>query len=187
MDENTDQALTVTRNWVAEFVIRHNLCPFAASPFNNDRIRFLSIDVTDSTELVDRLIEEILFLMHADPGKTETSIVVTPHLFAEFSDYNQFLDIVDTIIMELQVDGIIQVASFHPQYQFADLEQDDVRNYTNRSPFPMFHLIREDSIEKARHTMDVESIPDRNMELLLQLGLEEVLKQQSQIIAKRTP
>ena len=87
-----------------------------------------------------------------------------------------FLDVVDSIIHELKVEGLIQVASFHPDYQFADLDKDDVRNYTNRSPYPMFHLIRESSIEKAREQMDTESIPDRNMDLLLDLGIEKVKK-----------
>ena len=97
-------------------------------------------------------------------------------MLADFLDYNQFLDVVDSIIDELNVEDIIQVASFHPDYQFADLDKDDVRNYTNRSPYPMFHLIREDSIEKAREMMDTESIPDRNMDLLLELGIDGITK-----------
>jgi len=84
--------------------------------------------------------------------------------------------VVDSIIDELKLEGVIQVASFHPDYQFADLDKDDVRNYTNRSPYPMFHLIRESSIERAREQMDTESIPDRNMDLLLDLGIEKVKK-----------
>lgn len=172
-----EQYIVATKNWLEQFVIRHSLCPFAAKPFREDRIRYVSYPVTTEQELADRLIEEILLLVDADPQQTETSIVIVPNMLAEFLDYNQFLDVADSILAELKVEGIIQIASFHPDYQFADLSSDDVRNYTNRSPYPMFHLIREDSIEKARAMMDVEAIPDRNMALLLELGIENVRKE----------
>ncbi len=171
-----EQYIKATKKWLEQFVIKHNLCPFAAKPFKQDKIRYVSYPVISEEELVTKLIEEILFLKEADAQDIETSIFVAPLILENFLDYNQFLAVVDSIIDELGVEGMIQVASFHPDYQFADLEPDDVRNYTNRSPYPMFHLIREDSIEKAREMMDVEAIPDRNMDLLLQLGIEKVNK-----------
>lgn len=170
------QYIKATKNWLENFVIKHNLCPFAAKPFNAKQIRYVCCHVTDENELANILIEEMLLLKDANPQEIETSIIIAPLMLADFLDYNQFLDVVDSIIDELGVEGIIQVASFHPDYQFADLDKDDVRNYTNRSPYPMFHLIREDSIEKAREMMDVEAIPDRNMDVLVGLGIENVDK-----------
>lgn len=175
-DADTDQYITATINWLEYFVIQHNLCPFAAKPFRQERIRYVSCPAGNEKELADTLIDEILLLKDTDPQEIETSLVITPHMLADFADYNQFLDVADSIIEALDVTGIIQIASFHPDYQFADLARDDVRNYTNRSPYPMFHLIREDSIARAREMMDVEAIPERNMRLLLELGTDEVVK-----------
>lgn len=172
----SEQIIQATKNWLEQFVIKHNFCPFAAKPFREKRIRYVSYPVETEQVLVDKLIEEILLLKDADPNDVETSIVIAPSILADFLDYNQFLDVADSILTELNMDGLIQIASFHPQYQFADLDKDDVRNYTNRSPYPMFHLIREESIEKAREMMDTEAIPDRNMALLLELGIDKVRK-----------
>ena len=172
----TDLYIKATKNWLEHFVIKHNLCPFAAKPFKSNNIRYVSYPVTDEDELADKLIDEVLLLKNTNPQEIETSIVIAPTMLVDFLDYNQFLDVVDSIIKELNVEGIIQVASFHPAYQFADLDVADVRNYTNRSPYPMFHLIREDSIATAREMMDVEAIPDRNMDLLMALGIETVKK-----------
>jgi hypothetical protein len=175
-EKQNDKAVSATKNWLEHFVIAHNFCPFAAKPFNEDRIRYVSCSATDEENLVNALVDEILFLKEAKQQETETAILIVPLMLADFLEYNQFLDVVDSIIHELKVEGVIQVASFHPDYQFADLDKDDVRNYSNRSPYPMFHLIRESSIEKAREQMDTESIPDRNMDLLLDLGIEKVKK-----------
>jgi len=178
MNTNTvnEQAIDATKIWLEHFVIKHNFCPFAVKPFRDKRIRFVSYPVSSEQELADKLIDEIQLLKDADPKEIETTLVIAPLILADFMDYNQFLDVVDSIIDELKVESIIQVASFHPDYQFADLGKDDVRNYTNRSPYPMFHLIREDSIEKAREMMDTESIPDRNMDLLMDLGIDGITK-----------
>lgn len=175
-DKQNDKAISATKNWLEHFVIAHNLCPFATKPFNEDRIRYVSCPATDEDTLVNVLVDEILFLKAANQQETETTILIVPFMLADFLEYNQFFDVVDSIIVELKVEGVIQVASFHPDYQFADLDKDDVRNYTNRSPYPMFHLIRESSIEKACEQMDTASIPDKNMDLLLDLGIEKVRK-----------
>ena len=177
MSKDNDQVIDATIQWLENFVIKHNFCPFAVKPFKNNRIRYISYPVNTEQDLADKLIDEILLLKDADPQEIETTLVIAPCILGDFLDYNQFLNVVDSLIAELGVEGIIQVASFHPEYQFADLGKDDVRNYTNRSPYPMFHLIREDSIEKARDMMDTESIPDRNMDLLMQLGIDGITKE----------
>ena len=172
--QQDDPAVKATQEWLAQFVIQHNLCPFAAKPFREQRIRYARYAVDTEEALVDSLIDEILLLKEADPQQTETSLVIVPAMLADFLEYNQFLDVADALLAQLEVVGMIQIASFHPDYQFADLSSDDVRNYTNRSPYPMFHLIREDSIEQARGMMDTDAIPERNMALLLELGIDKV-------------
>lgn len=174
MDE--EHTIAATKEWLEQFVIKHNLCPFATKPFRENKIRYVSNAVSSEEELAAKLIDEIILLNAAAAQDIETSLVITPGILTDFLDYNQFLDIADAILAELNVEGVIQIASFHPDYQFADLASEDVRNYTNRSPYPMFHLIREDSIEKARAMMDTEAIPDRNMQLLLKLGIEGIAR-----------
>lgn len=171
------QTIQATKNWLEYFVIKHNFCPFAVKPFRENRIRYVSYPVKTEVALVEKLSAEILLLKDANPQDIETSIVIVPYILSDFLDYNQFLDVADSLLAELGVEGIIQIASFHPDYQFADLDREDVRNYTNRSPYPLFHLIREDSIEKAREAMNTEAIPHRNMEVLLALGVENVSKE----------
>ena len=173
------QIIAETRQWVKNIVIRHNLCPFAHKPDRNDVIRYSLSQATTEDELIEDLIDELLMLRDADTSKIETTILITPNCFRDFAHYNQFLDVVDMLIGQFGLEGTIQVASFHPDYQFAELEFDDARNYTNRSLYPMFHLILEESIERARNTHpDVDSIPDTNMALLEQIGLEEIKRQQ---------
>ena len=172
-DENL--VIEQTRSWVKDIVIENNFCPFAAKPFVQGKIRFKASDADDAEKLVDELVNELSLLQDADINEIETSLLIVPKFLNNFEDYNQFLDIVDDILDQMSLIGEIQVASFHPEYQFADLSKSDVRNYTNRSIYPMFHLIREESVENARNTYpDVENIPDRNMEKLEAMGLDTV-------------
>jgi len=164
-----------TKAWVKDIVIDNNFCPFAANPFVQDKIRFKVSDAIDGEKLVDDLVNELSFLQDADINKLETSLLIVPEFLNNFEDYNQFLDVVDEILAQMSLVGEIQIASFHPNYQFADLSSTDVRNYTNRSIYPMFHLIREVSVENARNAYpDVENIPNNNMEKLETMGLEAV-------------
>ena len=118
---------------------------------------------------------ELLLLAQSDPAEIETTLIVLPRLLQDFTEYNAFGEVLDGILAGLQLQGIVQIATFHPDYRFADLQQDDVRNYTNRSPYPLFHLIRESSVSQAReHYPDIESIPENNMRKLLEIGLETV-------------
>ncbi len=121
VDTDNDQAIEATKKWLEHFVIKHNFCPFAVKPFRDKRIRYVSYPVSSEKELADKLIDEIQLLKDADPQEIETTLVIAPLMLTDFLDYNQFLDVVDSIIDELDVEGIIQVASFHPDYQFADL------------------------------------------------------------------
>ena len=181
MSENSvseAQAITEARNWVEQVVIRHNFCPFAHKPAKNNTIRYAACMAEDEESVVGMLIDELMLLRDAERSKIETTVLVAPNCLNDFDRYNQFLDLVDAILEQLHLQGILQVASFHPDYQFGDLEADDVRNYTNRTPHPMFHLIVEDDIERARNTYpDVDSIPEANMRLLEEMGLEEAKRQ----------
>ncbi len=173
-----EQAIAAARCWVEQVVVKHNFCPFAHKPVRNNTIRYVASQAQDTDALVEDLINELLLLRSADHTKIETTVLVAANCLQRFDHYNQFLDLVDVLIEQFNLQGLIQVASFHPDYQFADLDKDDVRNYTNRSPCPMFHLILEDSIEKARASYpDVDMIPENNMRLLQELGLDQAKRQ----------
>lgn len=172
------EVVAQTRRWVERIVMRHNFCPFAHKPFRDDVIGYRVCLASSPEAVVEVLIEELLRLRDADRRQLDTSLLITPNCFPDFDDYNQFLDVVDAVIEQLQLEGEIQVASFHPDYQFADLDRDDVRNYTNRSLYPTFHLIREQSIEEARASHpDVGVIPENNMKFLVEMGLDEAQRQ----------
>ena len=178
-DNNDKRVIAETRQWVKNVVIRHNLCPFAHKPFRNESIRYAVSHANSDNELINDLIEELLLLSKADISKIETTIIVVPNYLKQFDSYNQFLDVADMLVTQFGLNGTIQIASFHPDYQFADLDYEDVRNYTNRSLYPMFHLILEESVEQAKNSHpDVDSIPVANMKLLQEIGLDEIKKQQ---------
>ena len=175
---NKEAYIATCRNWVEQVVIKHNFCPFAHKPAKRNLIRYQASLAANENDLIADIIDELTLLQHIDPNETETSILIAPLCFEDFIQYNQFLDVVDALIKQFNLEGIIQVASFHPDYQFADLEKNDVRNYTNRSPYPMFHFIREQSIEHARGNMqDTALIPERNMALLETLGIHAIQTQ----------
>jgi hypothetical protein len=167
--------IAATRRWVKDFVIGLNLCPFAKKVFDANRIRFVATDVTSEPDLLDVLGEELRFLAAAPREKVETTILIHPKALSDFRDYNDFLATADKRLRELNLSGVIQIASFHPQYQFAGTAPDDVTNYTNRSPHPMLHLIREVSItEVAGDPAVLLGIPERNVALLREMGLKRV-------------
>ncbi len=178
MTSREQSIIAQTRCWVKQVVIRHNLCPFAYKPFRNNTIRYHVSFAKSDEALMQDLIDELMLLRDADTNTVETTLVIVPEMFTNFGNYNQFLDVVEMLIDQFGLAGIIQVASFHPKYQFADLAEEDVRNYTNRSPYPMLHLILEESIELARTTHpNVEAIPETNMLLFEEHGLEEAQRQ----------
>jgi len=168
-----DSIIGPVRYWVESVVVELNLCPFARRELVQNRVRFSVSEAANQGQLLVDLENELALLNN---DKTlETSLLIHPGVLQDFLDYNQFLDEVDQLLVRTELDGVFQVASFHPDYQFAGTRPDDVENYTNRSPYPMLHLIREDSLERAiAGYPDSEQIPARNIEKLESLGLEKM-------------
>jgi uncharacterized protein len=166
-----DEYIAGTRRWIERAVIGLNLCPFARGPYHDRRIAFRVSQARDNDALLDDLCGELQSLQAADPADCETSLLIAPFVLADFLDFNDFLDAADAAIDVLKLEGVIQVASFHPDYCFADSAADDIENCTNRSPWPTLHLLREASVERAIDTLnDSEDIYRRNMDALRKLG-----------------
>jgi hypothetical protein len=181
MSKPTDEDLIrVARQWVEDVVVELNLCPFAKRELIADRVRFIVTAATAEDELLEALAFE-LELLSSTPS-IETTLVIHPHVLGDFSLYNQFLDNADRLLVALELEGEFQVASFHPDYQFADTQADDAENYTNRSPYPILHLLREASLEKViASTPDIDQIPQRNIETMNRLGAETLRSMLRQI------
>lgn len=168
-----DAVIVQTKLWLEKAVIGLNLCPFAKGVHIKDQIRYVVSHATTPEELIKDLMAELEVLAEANPDKIDTTLLIHPYVMQDFLDYNDFLEVADATLEELDLDGILQVASFHPQYQFEDAEPDDIDNYTNRSPFPTLHLLREDSIEKAVEAFpEAEQIYEKNIQTLRALGHE---------------
>ncbi|MGK0524871.1 MAG: hypothetical protein ACI92N_002515, partial [Pseudomonadales bacterium] len=162
-----------TRKWVEDVVVGYNLCPFAKRELVGDRVRFVVSEADNEDSLLQALQTELLRL--DDEPETETTLLIHPHVLQSFADYNQFLGAADGLLTYLDLEGVYQIASFHPDYQFANAEADAAENYTNRSPFPMLHLLREASLEAAIDSHpDVDGIPQRNIELMNKLGADKM-------------
>ncbi|MFI8719778.1 DUF1415 domain-containing protein [Stenotrophomonas sp. NPDC077464] len=162
-----------TRTWLEQIVIGLNLCPFAKAVYVKDQVRFVLSDATTVEALVEELAEELVLLRDTPAEQIDTTLIVHPDVLTDFLDYNDFLDNADAAIEALDLQGILQVASFHPQYQFEGVAPDDVSNYTNRAPYPTLHLLREDSVERAVAAFpDPDVIVQRNIETLDKLGIE---------------
>jgi len=166
-----DAVVAATRAWLEKAVIGLNLCPFAKAVHVGNQIRYAVSDAQTPEALLADLARELQSLAAADPAEVETTLLIHPRALVEFLDYNDFLDIADAAVEELGLTGTIQVASFHPHYRFADTEPDAIENYSNRSPYPMLHLLREESVERAVAAFsDAGRIPDRNIETLRRIG-----------------
>lgn len=168
------EIVTVVRQWLEGFVIELNLCPFAKRELVKDRIRFKLTTASSEEQLLIDLRSE-LELLNGDEG-IETTLLIHPQVLQDFDDYNQFLTLAEMLIEQMGLEGVYQVASFHPDYQFEATAADAVENYTNRSPYPMLHLIREASLAKAIADFpDVDQIPVRNIELMQKMGKKQLL------------
>ncbi|RZU02990.1 DUF1415 domain-containing protein [Rivibacter subsaxonicus] len=170
-----DAALVIaeTRAWVRHAVIGLNLCPFAKAVESKGQVRYVVSDATDEDALLAALCEEMHRLAKGDPAEIDTTLLIHPQVLGDFLDYNDFLEAADAAVEELGYAGVLQVASFHPDYQFEGTEADDVSNATNRSPYPTLHLLREDSVDRAVMAFpEAESIFEDNMRTLEQLGAE---------------
>jgi hypothetical protein len=167
------QYIQDTQNWLLKAVIGLNLCPFAKSVHVKEQIRYFVSEATSVESLLQDLANELEHLAETSPEKTDTTLLIHPHVLQDFLDYNEFLDLADGLLEELNLDGELQIASFHPQYQFANTAIDDITNFTNRSPYPTLHIIREDSIDKAVEAFpDAEAIFETNIATMEKLGLD---------------
>jgi uncharacterized protein len=168
--ENAD-IISMTRRWLEKSVIGLNLCPFAQAPYRAGRVRLYISEQRSAAGLLEELKSELLGLQAADPAELETSLLIHPWVLGDFIEYNDFLEVCDATVADLGLEGELQVASFHPQYQFAGTESEDIENYTNRSPYPMLHLLREASVERAVAGVgDTDEIFRRNIRTLRDLG-----------------
>ncbi|EGR3403935.1 hypothetical protein BBM40_16375 [Vibrio parahaemolyticus] len=160
--------------WLNDVVIGLNLCPFAAKPQRNKQIKIFVSEATQEEALLEDVLLQLIELNTTEPEELETTLVVVPNMLQDFWDYNFCIDWVEALIKQQDWEGIFQVATFHPDYCFGGAEPEDDENLTNRSPYPIFHLIREESMEKVlKHYPDPESIPDTNIARVSALSEEE--------------
>ncbi|WP_198650404.1 DUF1415 domain-containing protein [Saccharospirillum mangrovi] len=167
---NTLQAV---RRWVDRLVVGENLCPFAKRELVRDRVRFVVSEARNETDLLTDLGLE-LNRLQTEPD-IETTLLIHPAVLTDFLDFNDFLDQADALLRQLKLEGEFQIATFHPHYQFADTEPDAAENYTNRSPYPILHLLREDSLETAIDRYpDTGEIPERNIARMEAMGVAQL-------------
>ena len=166
-----DPFIVETRAWVERVVIGLKLCPFAPAPALKGLIRYAMSEAETPEALLEDLATELQHLVASPPEEVETTLLVHPQVLQDFHDFNDFLEIADEALRMWGLEGEIQIASFHPQYQFAGTDPDDIGNATNRSPYPMLHLLREQSIARAVDAFgDTRSISAANLETLEKLG-----------------
>ena len=172
---NLEAYIDSTKKWISSVVIALKLCPFAGKVFNENGIRYVVSSADSPETLADDLMGELGKMLETNSVELETTVVIHPFVLTDFFDYLEFTEIFQEIMESQQVDETIQIASFHPDYQFAGTEPEDVENYTNRSPFPMLHLLREESVTSALKEYSAsEEIPDRNIATMNRLGIHEV-------------
>jgi uncharacterized protein len=173
-DTSSHEAIVATtRHWLTRAVIGLNLCPFAKAVHVKNQIRYAVSEATGIEHVLADLENELRTLADADPAVIDTTLLIVPHALADFLGYNDCLYFADRMLKQLRLEGTLQIASFHPHYQFEGSEPDDVENYTNRSPYPILHLLREASIERAVEAFpDAADIYERNQETLRRLGAQ---------------
>jgi hypothetical protein len=160
-----------TRRWVQRAVIGLNLCPFAKGVEVKEQVRYVVSRASGAKALLADLKRELLALQAADPALLDTTLLIAPDGFAEFLDFNDLLGRADRVLADLDLDGVLQIASLHPRYQFAGTEPEDIGNYTNRAPYPTLHLLREDSVDRAVAAFpNPEAIFETNMQTMQKLG-----------------
>ena len=159
--------------WLERAVIGLNLCPFAKAVYVKGQVHCTVSQATNLEALRDDLLQALKDLVAHEPAERDTTLLIIQNLLQDFVDYNDFLNVADDCLLALDLEGEIQIASFHPQYQFAGTDEDDITNFTNRSPYPTLHLIREASIDRAVAAFpDAEDIFEANMATMNQLGLQ---------------
>ncbi|MDO9146634.1 MAG: DUF1415 domain-containing protein [Hydrogenophaga sp.] len=172
MDISDDTVLVDTRRWIEKAVIGLNLCPFARSVYVKNQVRIVVSSARHLDAFLDDLDRELDLLQSTPAEEVDTTLLVHPTLFPDFEVFNDFQNVVDDVVAEHGLEGVIQVAHFHPQFQFEGATPEDVTNCTNRAPYPTLHLLREDSVERAvaSDAGDAEQIVERNLQTLRSLG-----------------
>jgi len=170
---STVDHVKATRQWLEKIVVGMDLCPFARRELDSGRVRFSVSEAVDEVQLLQALESELQLLFGDD--SIGTTLLIHPFVLSAFDAYNQFLDLADGLLVQMNLEGTFQIASFHPDYQFADTHPDDAENYTNRAPYPTLHLLREASVAQAiAKYPDVEQIPVRNVEKMRALTAEQL-------------
>jgi uncharacterized protein len=168
-----EQVLQKTRHWLEKAVIGLNLCPFAKAVYVKSQVRLVVSHARHADDLLEELDRELDLLVTTPATEIDTTLLIHPTLFEDFLDFNDFLEVAEGVVDEHELEGVVQLASFHPQFQFDGTEPEDIGNYTNRAPFAMLHLLREDSVEKAVEAFpEAESIFEQNIATLEKLGPE---------------
>ena len=181
--KDKEQIVATTKLWLERFVIGLNLCPFAKHPFKNDKIKYVVFEGEDLEKLTEIVLSEANELVATTPSVLETTLIILPEALDDFQEYLDVLNMYEFIFAEVELEGVIQLASFHPDYQFDETDMTDVENYTNRSPFPMFHLLREDSVTRALEAYpEIGDIPENNIETMNKLGATRVKQMLDDII-----
>ena len=171
--EASQIAIDDTQRWLERAVIGLNLCPFAKGVHIKGQVHYAVSSARKPESLLEDLVFELQSLLAIDAAVRDTTLLIAPDCLSHFLDFNDFLALADRALMDLELDGVIQIASFHPDYQFAGTDVDDLTNFTNRSPYPTLHLLREDSLDRAVQAFpDAEAIFEVNMQTMEQLGSE---------------
>lgn len=168
-----EQIIAAVRHWVETMVVGMNLCPFAKRELVKERVRFVTTEADNQEALLLVLHDELERL--TQQTDIETTLLIHPQVLQDFYDYNDFLYLADRLLVQMELEGVYQIASFHPDYQFGGTEPEDAENYTNRSPYPVLHLLREDSLERViADYPNVDDIPERNIALMNELGTNKL-------------
>ena len=166
-----EQVLIQTKHWLEKAVIGLNLCPFAKAVYVKNQVRLVVSHARHADDLLEELDRELDLLVATPASEIDTTLLIHPTLFEDFLDFNDFLEVAEGVVDEHALEGVVQLASFHPKFQFDGTKADDISNYTNRAPFAMLHLLREESVEKAVEAFpDAESIFEQNIATLEKLG-----------------
>ena len=166
-----EEVLAQTRHWLEKAVIGLNLCPFAKAVYVKNQVRLVVSQARHADDLLEELDRELDLLVATPAAEIDTTLLIHPTLFAEFLDFNDFLEIAEGVVDEHGLEGVVQLASFHPGFQFDGTEPDDISNYTNRAPFSILHLLREDSVERAVQAFpEAETVFEDNIRTLEKLG-----------------
>jgi hypothetical protein len=178
--------LEETRAWLSQIVIGLELCPFAKPVHVKGQIRY-QVSLAESPEaLLQDLLAELSLLSEADPEAIDTTLLIHPRVLGDFLDYNDFLSVTEVTLEQLELDGVLQIASFHPDYRYAGNQTDDPANCVTRSPYPMLHLLRESSVDRAVAVFpDASAIVNKNVTTLRALGLEGWRRLMAGVLVKR--